>query len=87
MTHKPKQWVLADQNEKFRIFRYEAKEETESALWIDLRWSITRELYVAFRSNAFEDSEGWIPFARPVKHHAVAKRQAFEAISLACVPA
>jgi hypothetical protein len=87
MTHKPKQWVLADQNDKFRLYHYEPREESESALWVDLRYSIERQLYVAFRSNAFEDSAAWIPFARPVKHHAVAKRQAFEAISLACVPA
>jgi len=87
MPAKPKQWVLTDQDEKFRIFHYEAPEGSDSGLWIDLRWSIKRELYTAFRSNALDDGAVWVPFARAIKHHAVAKRQAFEAIAWASVPA
>jgi hypothetical protein len=83
---KPKQWVLADQNEKFRVFRYEAPEVAESGLWVEVRWSIKRELYTAFRSNAVDDGVSWVPLARPIRHHAVAKRQAFEAIAWSCVP-
>jgi len=41
---------------------------------------------VAFGSNAIDDGAVWISFARPIKHHAVAKRQAFEAIAWASVP-
>jgi hypothetical protein len=51
-----------------------------------VRWSIKRELYTAWRSNAVEDKESWNMFARPIRHHAVAKRQAFEAIAWARVP-
>jgi hypothetical protein len=36
--------VLSDQTEKFRVFRYEAPEGSESALWVELRWSLKREL-------------------------------------------
>jgi hypothetical protein len=60
---KPKQWVLSDQTEKFRVFRYEAPEGSESALWVELRWSLKRELYTAFRSNAVGEGELWIPLA------------------------
>jgi hypothetical protein len=51
-----------------------------------VRWSIKRELYTAWRSNAVEDKESWNMFARPIRHHAVAKRQAFEVIAWARVP-
>jgi hypothetical protein len=88
MPSKPKRWVLADESEKFRIYHYEAPEGSDSALWVEVRWSrLKRELYTAFRSNALDDSEAWVQFARPIKHHAVAKRQAFEAIAWASVPA
>ena len=60
---KPKQWVLSDQTEKFRVFRYEAPEGSESALWVELRWSLKRELYTAFRCNAVGEGELWIPLA------------------------
>jgi hypothetical protein len=43
-------------------------------------------IYVSFRSNAVEEGQTWVPFARPIKHHAVAKRQAFEAIAWASKP-
>jgi hypothetical protein len=86
MPRKPKQWVLADQTDKFLIYHYEAPEGSNSALWVEVRWSLKRVLYTAFRSNTLGDSEAWIPFARSIRHHAVAKRQAFEAIALASVP-
>jgi hypothetical protein len=84
---KPKQWVLSDQTEKFRVFRYEAPEGSESALWVELRWSLKREALYGLplqcrRRRRVVDSVG-----RPIKHHAVAKRQAFEAIAWASVPA
>jgi len=44
MSRKPKQWFLADEDEKFRTYRYEAGEGSNSNLRIDLRWSIKREL-------------------------------------------
>jgi hypothetical protein len=86
MPHKPKRWVLTSEGEKFKVFHYEAGEGSDSGLWIDLRWSIKRELYVAFKSNAIDERAVWLSFARPIKHHAVAKRQAFEAIAWASVP-
>ena len=76
---KPKQWILADH-------RYEAPEGADSALWVEVRWSLKRELYTAFRSNAMDDGATWVTFTRPIRHHAVAKRQAFEAIAWASVP-
>ena len=87
MPHKPKQWILTNEDEKFKVYHYEAGEGSNSALWIDLRWSIKRELYVSFRSNAIDDGNTSASFARPIKHHAVAKRQAFEMIAWSSVPA
>jgi hypothetical protein len=86
MPSKPKQWVLSTTSEKFQTWHYEAGEGSNSGLWIDLRWSIKRNLYVSCRSNALDGGEKWTMFARPIKHHAVAKRQAFEAIAWASVP-
>jgi hypothetical protein len=40
----------------------------------------------AWRSNAVDDGREWFPFMRPIKNHAVAKRQAFEAITWLTVP-
>jgi hypothetical protein len=85
MSGKPKQWVLTSESEKFKVDHYKAGEGSNSGLWIDLRWSIRRELYVSFRSNAINGDDTWEIFARPIKHHAVAKRQAFEAIAWASV--
>jgi hypothetical protein len=86
MSSKPKQWVLADKSEKFLTYRYEAPEGSDSALSVNLRWSVRRELYVAFQSNAIDGGAVWISFARPIRHHAVAKRQAFEMIAWSSVP-
>ena len=84
---KPKQWSLAKETDKFHVWRYEAPEAAESALWIEIRWSIRRELFMSWRSNAAQDDgESWTPFLRPIKNHAVAKRQAFEAITWLAVP-
>jgi hypothetical protein len=55
-------------------------------LWVEIRWNLKREFYTVIRSNALEDSEQWIPFARPIRDHAVAKEQAFEMIAWSCVP-
>ena len=82
---KPKQWVLSDETEKFLTYHYEAPEGSESVLWVEVRWSIKRELYTSWRSEAVGDG-AWIPFLRPVKNHAVAKRMAFEAIAWATMP-
>jgi hypothetical protein len=78
---KPKQWRLTRQSDKFLTYRYEAPPEAESALWVELHWSVKRELYTSYRSNATQDDCSWVQFTRPIKHHAVAKRQAFEAIA------
>jgi len=86
MSRKPKQWALTAESEKFKVYRYEAGEGSNSALWIELRWSIKRELYVSFRSNAVDAGEVSAVFVRPIKHHAVAKRQAFEMIAWSSVP-
>ena len=83
---KPKQWVLSDQTEKFRVFRYEAPEGSESALWVELRWSLKRELYTAFRSNAVGEGELWIPLAGRSSITS-SRSQAFEAMAWASVPA
>jgi len=86
MPAKPKQWALTSESEKFRVFHYEAGEGSNSGLWIDLRWSIKRELYVSFRSNAVDDGEVWVPFERSVRNHAVCKRMAFEQLAWMTVP-
>jgi hypothetical protein len=59
MSSKPKQWALTEESDKFKVYHYEAGEGSDSALWIDLRWSIKRELFTAFRSNAIDDGETW----------------------------
>ena len=83
MPRKPKQWTLTSESEKFKVFHYEAPEGAESALWVEIRWRLKRELYTAFRSNAIDDGATWVTFTRPIRHHAVAKRQPFEAIAWA----
>ena len=90
MSHKPKQWVLTSESEKFKVFHYEVGEGSNSGLWIDLRWSIRARtlcvVHVSFRSNALDDGAVWVLFTRSIRHHAVATRQAFEAIAWASVP-
>jgi hypothetical protein len=86
MSSKPKQWFIADEDEKFHVYHYEAGEGANSALWIDLRWSIARKLFVSLRSNAIEDGTRWLRFDPPQANHAVAKRRAFEMIAQASVP-
>jgi hypothetical protein len=85
MAPKPKQWFLADEDEKFRVWRYEAGDGSNSGLWIDLRWSINRKLFVSLRSNAIDDGARWLRFDPPQANHAVAKRRAFEMIAQASV--
>ena len=51
-----------------------------------LRWSVKRELYTAFRSNAVDEGEVWVPFERSVRNHAVCKRMAFEQLAWMTVP-
>jgi hypothetical protein len=86
-TSKPKQWTLGDVTEKFKVYHFEAGEGSNSRLWVDLRWSIKRELFTSIRSNAIDDGEMWLLFERPINNHAVAKRQAFELIAFRTVPA
>ena len=83
---KPKQWTLTSESEKFLIYHYEAPEASESALWVEIRWSIKRELFTAWRSNAADDGEAWVPFERSVRNHAVCKRMAFEQLAWMTVP-
>lgn len=73
-------------SEKWITYRYEAGENTGSALWVEVRWSVKRELYTAFRSNAVDDGEVWVPFERSVRNHAVCKRMAFEQLAWMTVP-
>jgi hypothetical protein len=85
MRSKPERWLLGDEDEKFKIYHYEAAEGQDSGLMVDLRWSIARGLFVSVRSNAFEEETG-IRLDPPIKNHAVAKRKCFELIALAAVP-
>ena len=64
----------------------QAGEGSQSALWIEIRWSIKRELFTAWRSNAADDGEAWVPFERSVRNHAVCKRMAFEQLAWMTVP-
>jgi hypothetical protein len=84
--HKPKQWVLTDETEKFRVHHYQAPADSESGLWIDLRWNLKRERYTAYRSNAIDNGEVWVSFERPLKNHAVAKRTSLERVAWLTVP-
>ena len=78
---KKKQWVLSSEGEKFKVFHYEAGEGSNSGLWVEVRWSVKRELYTAFRSNAVDEGEVWVPFESSVRNHAVCKRMAFEQLA------
>jgi hypothetical protein len=68
------------------IHRYEAPEGSESAVWVEIRWSTKRKLFTAWRSNAVDDGEEWFQFLRPIKNHVVAKRQTFEANTWLTMP-
>jgi hypothetical protein len=87
MVAKPKQWPISEQTEKFIVRRYEAPEGSNSRLWIELRWSLKRQLFTAVRSNALDSGESWIILDPPQANHAVAKRRAFEMIAWGSVPA
>jgi hypothetical protein len=86
MKYKPKQWTLVDQDEKYRLWHFEAGEGSDSRLWIDLRQSVASGLYVTIRSNGLDGGKNWIRFAWPIKNHAVAKRSAFALIAYRTVP-
>jgi len=73
MPSKPKLWMLADEDERSKIFRYEHPEKPD--LWVEVRYSKVTECWTAVRC-AF--SEGWQRWDEPIRNHAVAKRRAFE---------
>lgn len=86
MPARPKLWLLDNQDERFKVYHYEAPGGSGSGLWIDLRWSLNRKLFVSLRSNAIDDGTRWLRFDPPQANHAVAKRRAFEMIAQASVP-
>jgi hypothetical protein len=86
MAAKPKQRPIAERTEKFITYRYEAGEGSNSHLWIELRWSLKRQLYTVVRSNALDSGESWIILDPPQANHAVAKPRAFEMVAWTSVP-
>ena len=86
MPARPKQWILNAQDEKFITYRHEAPEGTQSGLWIELRYSISRSVYISYRTNASDGEPVWIRFDKPRVNHAVAKREAFAQIAYSTVP-
>jgi hypothetical protein len=65
---KPKQWALTGQTDKFQIHRYQAPAASESVLWVELRWSIKRELFTSWRASSVDDGRVWTPFVNDGVH-------------------
>jgi hypothetical protein len=86
MPARPKLWLLDDQDERFKVYHYEAPEGSGSRLWIDLRGNMETKLFTRIRSNALGDGKTWIPLRPPQANYAVAKRRAFEFVARAAVP-
>jgi hypothetical protein len=74
MPSKPKLWMLADEDERHKIFRYEHPEKPD--LWVELRYSKVSGCWTHVRC-AFTEGDGdrW---EVPIRNHAVAKRRGFE---------
>lgn len=72
MPSKPKLWFVADEDERFKVFRYEHPEKAD--LWVEIRYNKARQRWTRVRT-AWTD---WRPLGQePIRNHAVAKRQAF----------
>jgi hypothetical protein len=84
MPSKPKRWLLGDEDEKCKLYHYEAPDGSGSGLWIDLRYVKATQVFNGIRSNAFEN-EKWMLLRPPQTNYAVAKRRAFEMFAQACV--
>jgi len=84
MASKSKRWLLGDEDERFKIYHYEAPEGSRSGLWIDLRWSKASQLFTRIRSNVLGGE--WLKLDPPQSNYAVAKRRAFELIAFRTVP-
>jgi hypothetical protein len=58
MPSKPKRWFLGDEDELFKLHRYEAPDGSGSGLWIDLRYVKATQLFTRIRSNALGEESG-----------------------------
>jgi len=75
MPSKPKLWILADEDERIKIFRYEGPDDPD--LWVEIQFDKTTEHWLRVRCT-FNTPGKWHRFEEPIKNHAVAKRKAFE---------
>ena len=76
MPSKPKLWMLADESEQFKIFRYEDQKKPD--LWVEIRYNKVTGYWTGVRT-AWSTPEGsWQRLSEePIRNHAVAKRRAF----------
>jgi hypothetical protein len=75
MPSKPKLWMLADENERFKIFRYQDQKKPD--LWVELRYNKVAERWTHVRCAFTEEDSGWHRWEAPIRNHAVAKRRSF----------
>jgi hypothetical protein len=54
MPSKPKRWFLGDEDELFKLHRYEAPDGSGSGLWIDLRYVKATQLFTEFAPMRWE---------------------------------
>jgi hypothetical protein len=85
MPSRPKRWLLGDEDERFKLYHYEAPDGSGSGLWIDMRYIKATQLFTRIRSNALGEG-AWMRFDPPQANFAVAKRRAFEIVARAAVP-
>jgi hypothetical protein len=86
MPSKPKQWFLADEDEKFRLYHYEAVKGRTATCASTCDGRLAASSSCSIRSNAIDDGERWLRFDPPQANYAVAKRRAFELVARAAVP-
>jgi hypothetical protein len=74
MPSKPKLWMLAHEDERYKIYRYKSQEGL--GIWAEIQFDKVTETHPRIRCNW--DDGRWCRLSDSVKHHAVAKPKAFE---------
>jgi hypothetical protein len=75
MTSKPKLWILGDENEATKLYRYEDQENPE--IWMEIQFDKGTEHFTLTRNN-FNTPGKWHRFEEPIRNYQIAKRKAFE---------
>jgi hypothetical protein len=66
MPSKPKLWILADENERSKVYRFEDQEDPE--IWMEIRFDKASEHHTHTRSN-FNTPGKWHRFEEPIRNY------------------